>query len=91
MVTRIIRPVPNPGLELAPSGTILVDGYMDYLTVDSTVPIDSVYVAEMDETTKEIIVVKDETVGKNIQAHTFSGWPVTEGGINRTPPEEVIL
>lgn len=88
---RIIRPVPVIGLELVPNGTVLVDGYLDYLTFDLTAPVDAVYVAEMDETTKEIIVLKDETVGKNIQAHTFAGWPVTEGGINRTPIEEVIL
>jgi len=84
---RIIRPVTAVGLEIVPSGTVLVDAYLDYITEEQVEPADAVYVAQMDDDTKVVTVKKDDTVGRNIQAHTFAGWPVTKGGINRTPPD----
>jgi len=80
---RYIRPVPAIGLELVPGGAILVDGYLDYLTEDVTEPIDAVYVAEQLRD-KSITVIKDSTVGLDIQGHTFAGWPATLGAVTRT-------
>lgn len=79
---RVIRPVPLKGLESVPNGTLLVDGHLDYITESLSVPADAVYLAEQLED-KSVVVLKDETVGKDIQAHTFAGWPVTEGGVTR--------
>jgi len=87
---RIIRPVKAVGLEIVPTGTVLVDAYLDYIIdglADQDEPADAVYVAQMDDDTKVVTVKKDDTVGKSIQAHTFAGWPVTKGGINRNPPD----
>ena len=80
--TRIIRPVPSRGLEIVPHGTVMVDAHLDYITETEAVPADAVYVATMDES-KDIVVIKDETIGKDIQAHTFAGWPETSGGVTR--------
>jgi len=80
---RIIRKVPLKGLEIVPSGAVLVDGYLDYITTDPAPP-RALYVAEMEG--QQVTVVRDATSGLGIQGHTFAGWPNPKAADEWVPP-----
>jgi len=71
---RIIRDIPDIGIEIAPPGAVIVDGFLDYLTEDQT-PGDALYVAEMDDKDNVTVIKDDTTVAIR---HTFAGWPLTK-------------